>query len=469
MKEKIFSLPRMGETMEEGTVLTWFKSPGDSFKRGEVLLELETDKMVVEVPALEDGDLLEILASEQSTVEIGSSLALIGMRDSVSNIKKKKNKNKDSRIEESQGTEKIQSSEEKEPYPQDASKGDFKKDDFEILKPQTKDENIRATPAARRLAKNNTIPLKKVTGTGPMGRIEKNDVEDIINKIQKPFFVDAEKTGGESAEQILKERISNIGDHQLSFKHRGISGQTPLLFIHGFGSDSQTWRYSVGELSKTREVWTIDLPGHGDSLEFPMEYESKNLFNEYVQILKEFLAKVGLKRVHLIGHSLGGGIALKLALIHLNSVSSLTLLAPMGLGNSINGKFIESFAKGESVQEIRESLNLLFYKNSWVTDSLVNATVLQHQNPEFRKILFRLASLLQKQDEQSWQVRDELQNLSIPVKLIWGKEDQILPSSHTQDLPGSFGVHIFPNTGHMVHIEQSQVINRLIWENSAQE
>ena len=87
MKEKIFSLPRMGETMEEGTVLTWFKSPGDSFKRGEVLLELETDKMVVEVPALEDGDLLEILASEQSTVEIGSALALIGMRDSVSNIK----------------------------------------------------------------------------------------------------------------------------------------------------------------------------------------------------------------------------------------------------------------------------------------------------------------------------------------------------------------------------------------------
>ena len=64
MKEKIFSLPRMGETMEEGTVLNWLKSPGDSFKRGEVLLELETDKMVVEVPALEDGDLLEILASE---------------------------------------------------------------------------------------------------------------------------------------------------------------------------------------------------------------------------------------------------------------------------------------------------------------------------------------------------------------------------------------------------------------------
>ena len=59
--------------------------------------------MVVEVPALEDGDLLEILASEQATVEIGSSLALIGMRGSVPKIKKEKNKKKDSKIEDSKG------------------------------------------------------------------------------------------------------------------------------------------------------------------------------------------------------------------------------------------------------------------------------------------------------------------------------------------------------------------------------
>ena len=465
MKEKIFSLPRMGETMEEGTVLTWFKSPGDSFKRGEVLLELETDKMVVEVPALEDGDLLEILASEQATVEIGSSLALIRMRGSVSKIKKKKN----SRIENSKEKLKTQSSMEQESPPQDSSMMDFARDDIEILEPQTKEENIRATPSARRLAKYNTISLKNVPGTGPLGRIEKKDVEDIINKFKNPCFEGTDKPVGESAEQILEGQILKIGDHQLSFKRRGISGRTPLLFIHGFGSDSQTWRYSLGELSKTREVWTIDLPGHGDSLEFNMEYESKTLFNEYANVLKEFLSNAGLKRVHLIGHSLGGGIALNFALNHQNSVSSLTLFAPMGLGNSINKKFIDSFAKGESVKEIKESLNLLFYKKTWVTDSLVNATVLQHQNSEFRNILGRLATILQKQDKQSWQIRDELQNLSIPVKLIWGKEDQILPSSHAQGLPGSFAVHIFPNTGHIVDIEQSKVINRLISVNSAQE
>ena len=156
---------------------------------------------------------------------------------------------------------------------------------------------------------------------------------------------------------------------------------------------------------------TIDLPGHGKSLGFPMTYESQSLFIEYVQILKEFPANAGLKRVHLIGHSLGGGIALQFALTQLNSVSSLTLFAPMGLGKNINGKFIESFAKGKSVRQIRESLNQLFFNNSWVTDSLVDATVLQHKNSEFRKNLSRLASILQNQNEQSWLVKDELQDL----------------------------------------------------------
>ncbi len=80
----------------------------------------------------------------------------------------------------------------------------------------------------------------------------------------------------------------------------------------------------------------------------------------------------------------------------------------------------------------------------------------------------RLASILQKQDEQNWQVRNGLQKLSISVELIWGKEVQVLPSSHAQDLPGSFVIHIIPNTGHMEYIEQSNLTNKLIGKNSAQ-
>ena len=70
-------LPRLGETMEEGTVVTWNLSEGESFERGDTLLEVETDKMVAEVPALESGTLLEILVEEQTKVKVGDILALI--------------------------------------------------------------------------------------------------------------------------------------------------------------------------------------------------------------------------------------------------------------------------------------------------------------------------------------------------------------------------------------------------------
>src|SRR5688572_29154418 len=56
MAEIDLPLPRLGETMEEGRIVAWLKQPGDRFKRGEILLEVETDKTVVEVPALQDGD-----------------------------------------------------------------------------------------------------------------------------------------------------------------------------------------------------------------------------------------------------------------------------------------------------------------------------------------------------------------------------------------------------------------------------
>ena len=56
-------LPRLGETMEEGRIVAWLKQPGDKFRRGEILLEVETDKTVVEVPALQDGTMIEHLAA----------------------------------------------------------------------------------------------------------------------------------------------------------------------------------------------------------------------------------------------------------------------------------------------------------------------------------------------------------------------------------------------------------------------
>ena len=73
----VFKLPLLGETMETGRVALWLKRPGDSFRRGETILEVETDKTVVEVPALNDGTLVEILADQGAQLKVGEPLCVI--------------------------------------------------------------------------------------------------------------------------------------------------------------------------------------------------------------------------------------------------------------------------------------------------------------------------------------------------------------------------------------------------------
>ena len=70
-------MPRLGETMDEGTIANWIVKPGDSFARGDALLELETDKTLVEYPALGSGKMLETLVGPGDIVTVGAPIAVI--------------------------------------------------------------------------------------------------------------------------------------------------------------------------------------------------------------------------------------------------------------------------------------------------------------------------------------------------------------------------------------------------------
>src|SRR5580692_556741 len=77
MAEKELPLPRMGETMDEGTIVAWLKQPGELFQRGDTLLEVESDKTNVEIPALEDGEMVRHLVSPGEKVELDRPIALV--------------------------------------------------------------------------------------------------------------------------------------------------------------------------------------------------------------------------------------------------------------------------------------------------------------------------------------------------------------------------------------------------------
>jgi len=196
MSDKIV-VPVLGESITEATVAKWLKNKGDSVEADEPVVELETDKVNLEVPSPSDGVLSEINAQNGSTVEVGAVLgSIIGgsSQKEVSEDEPKKDepiKNEDNVVSlkkeaESKEVEtKLFDKEEEISEPQD----DTKKEEPLILTEEvsSKKEKSKKTidlsisPAVRKIAADNKIDLKKIQGTGKGGRISKGDLLSLMN------------------------------------------------------------------------------------------------------------------------------------------------------------------------------------------------------------------------------------------------------------------------------------------------
>ena len=157
-------VPTLGESVSEATVGAWQVSEGDSVKRDDVLVELETDKVAVEVRAEEDGVISKITAREGETVEIGAVLGELdaGVSGSAkpSEEKKSEEKKPEAKPEETKSEDKA--ADEKKPEDKPAKSGDS-------------GEGAKAMPAARRVAEENDLDLNEVEGSGKDGRVTKGD------------------------------------------------------------------------------------------------------------------------------------------------------------------------------------------------------------------------------------------------------------------------------------------------------
>jgi pyruvate dehydrogenase E2 component (dihydrolipoamide acetyltransferase) len=193
----IVKMPKLGLTMEEGTIIKWLKSEGEAVEKGEALLEIQTDKVNLEEEAPASGIVRKILVPEGAVVPVGQDIAIIAAADEPLPPPKEENTAEPAAAEHS---EQSPSRREQTQQPQEDSE--------EI------ERKIKASPAAKRIARENDIDLSKVTPTGPDGRIVEKDVRDYMESRKIKATPLAKKMAGEqgidltSIEKAPGERIT---------------------------------------------------------------------------------------------------------------------------------------------------------------------------------------------------------------------------------------------------------------------
>jgi len=166
---QIVTMPQLGETVTEGTILRWLVQVGDEVKEDDPILEISTDKVDTEVPSPFTGQVTSLLVEEGETVEVGASLLELDGDSNSSSVSKEASNEVENVsetvdevvVEEVVAVEEVKSS------------------------PVTKSTNFKLSPVVRKLASENNVDLEQLTGTGSGGRITRKDIESFITSGSK--------------------------------------------------------------------------------------------------------------------------------------------------------------------------------------------------------------------------------------------------------------------------------------------
>ncbi|GGG87739.1 acetoin dehydrogenase dihydrolipoyllysine-residue acetyltransferase subunit [Salipiger pallidus] len=429
-------MPKVDMDMASGKVMSWHIEIGQSVEKGEPLFDIETDKAAMEVEAPATG-ILHHAAPEGAEIPIGKAVAWLYAEgeevgeqpapfaavggDAAPAPEPAEALSDDSAPEPGSEPEPRP-----EPEPELAYAGDA--------------EGIRATPAARRLAREEGVALAELPGTGPRGRVQAFDVREYLKGLATP-----------SAPATFRPET---GPLHIS-RSKGGTG-TPVVMIHGFASDATSWA-PIESAIKHRPLIRIDLPGHGKS--------PKLRIRDFAALVKEVRAAfdgLQLDQAHLVGHSLGGAVALALADTRERKVSSLSLIAPAGLGPQVNGEALNGICKATRAESLGPWLRSLVADESLITDGYARLAMQARSDANLRAAQLAMADALFPDGVQAFDLRAALGRIEVPARILWGKSDAILPWSHALQAPGRVALHLFDGVGHMPQLEVAGEVGKIL-------
>ena len=410
-------MPKVDMDMVSGTLATWHIAEGALVEKGAALFDIETDKAAMEVESPASGHLHHISATPGQVVAVGTAVAWIYAAGEV--------------VGAAPASKPIPAKaadhEPSAPVPVAAAAAQA---------PESADTGgIRATPAARRLAREAGIALAHVPGSGPLGRIQRADIE-ALQSLAAPAIA----TGWQA----------QPGD--LHITQRQGTG-TPLLLLHGFAADATGWAPLERLLPSDLPLIRIDLPSHGKS-----PRRNVATFAALARMMVEAFDQIGADEVHLLGHSLGGAVALALADIRPRQIASLTLISPAGLGAEVDGAALNGITRASRVESLTPWLKRLSATPDFITDDFAKAAMLPRRDPALRQAQIAMADALFPDGVQAFDLSAALSRITAPTALIWGRADHIFPWRQALAARGDMALHLLEKTGHIPHLECPQIV-----------
>ena len=261
----------------------------------------------------------------------------------------------------------------------------------------------------------------------------------------------------------IEEHRVDVGG--LTTRYFAAGAGRPLVLLHGDGESAFDWSWTLPALARTRRVYAPDLPGSGENEKPAADYSPAFL----ERFAASFLDAAGIGRAAVVGSSLGGLVALRLALSEPTRVSALVLVASSGLGRAVNlglsalvvpgyGDLAVGWAgtSAGAAQRARGRARLLFARPGRAPKAWVSEQYRLARTPGF--LAAQLAALRAELDPlgQREVLLDELPSLTMPTLLVWGERDRVLPVWQARPalarLPEG-SLEIIPDCGHLPHVE----------------
>ncbi|MBV8356555.1 MAG: acetoin dehydrogenase dihydrolipoyllysine-residue acetyltransferase subunit [Deltaproteobacteria bacterium] len=320
--------------------------------------------------------------------------------------------------------------------------------------------NLCESPASGMLRRcvakvGETLPVGALLAVLADEEIPDAEIDAFVAQFVKDFVPESV---AESGAEALKPQTTEIGGRRMRYLKMGEAETTPVILIHGFGGDLNSWLFTQPILAQEHPVYAVDLPGHGGSSK---QADSGDLVF-LASAVFELMAALKLESAHLVAHSLGGAVAFDLALSRPEQVKSLTLIAPVGFGPEINMEYLEGFMRASRPRQLRPFVERLFANPALVSRKMLDDIISYKRLDGAVEALSTIAGKVFKDGRQAVDLVPRIADLAVPLQIIWGESDRIIPAAHMNGLPASVRVHLIPGAGHMVHMEKAQEVNELI-------